>query len=191
MTVMKPLRRENENSSGLHAYDTSVGAPAPLAADRAMSYVEIEDELKAFEIRERERLGLEEVVIDHWFDPNPQQFTQAQREHTTLLFGGLTIAQDYLVGGALKGIGYNVVALDVPDNEALRFGKEFGNRGQCNPTYFTVGNLVKHLVHLRDEMELSTEEMTSVVLPARILLFRSIGRAIRSGSPSWSARELL
>ena len=33
-----------------------------------------------------------------------------------------------------------------PDNEALRYGKEFGNRGQCNPTYFTVGNLVKYLV---------------------------------------------
>ena len=27
----------------------------------------------------------------------------------------------------------------MPDNDALRYGKEFGNRGQCNPTYFTVG----------------------------------------------------
>ena len=34
----------------------------------------------------------------------------------------------------------------MPDTDALRFGKEFGNRGQCNPTYFTVGNLVKELV---------------------------------------------
>ena len=33
----------------------------------------------------------------------------------------------------------------MPDNDALRYGKEFGNRGQCNPTYFTVGNLVKFL----------------------------------------------
>ena len=33
----------------------------------------------------------------------------------------------------------------MPDNDALQFGKEFGNRGQCNPTYFTVGNLVKYL----------------------------------------------
>ena len=29
---------------------------------------------------------------------------------------------------------------------ALQAGKEFGNRGQCNPTYFTVGNLVKYLI---------------------------------------------
>ena len=34
----------------------------------------------------------------------------------------------------------------MPDNDALRVGKEFGNRGQCNPTYFTVGNLVKYLI---------------------------------------------
>jgi predicted nucleotide-binding protein (sugar kinase/HSP70/actin superfamily) len=41
-------------------------------------------------------------------------------------------------------------AMDVPDNDALQYGREYGNRGQCNPTYFTVGNLVKHLSYLRD-----------------------------------------
>jgi predicted nucleotide-binding protein (sugar kinase/HSP70/actin superfamily) len=45
-----------------------------------------------------------------------------------------------------------VEVIDVPDNESLRYGKEFGNRGQCNPTYFTVGNLVKFLTgRCRDE----------------------------------------
>ena len=47
----------------------------------------------------------------------------------------------------------------VPNQESLQFGKEFGNRGQCNPTYFTVGNLVKHLTKLRDEEGLTTEEV--------------------------------
>ena len=47
----------------------------------------------------------------------------------------------------------------MPDTEALRFGKEFGNRGQCNPTYFTVGNLVKHLVHLRDARACRVDEI--------------------------------
>ena len=49
--------------------------------------------------------------------------------------------------------------LPVPDNDSLRFGKEFGNRGQCNPTYFTVGNLVKVLVKLRDEEGLTVDEI--------------------------------
>ena len=48
--------------------------------------------------------------------------------------------------------------LEVPNNDALRYGKEFGNRGQCNPTYYTVGNLVKFLSELRDK-GMSTEEI--------------------------------
>ncbi|MER2606890.1 MAG: hypothetical protein ABTQ29_13735 [Siculibacillus sp.] len=83
--------------------------------------------------------------IEHWYDANPQTFTRTERGSTTLMFGGLSAAADFLIGAALEGLGYNVRVLDVPDYEALHFGKEFGNRGQCNPTYFTVGNLVKHL----------------------------------------------
>ena len=32
----------------------------------------------------------------------------------------------------------------MPDVPAFQTGKEFGNNGQCNPTYFTVGNLVQY-----------------------------------------------
>ena len=61
---------------------------------------------------------------------------------------------------ASRSMGYNVVTLDArADNDALQVGKEYGNRGQCNPTYFTVGNLVKHLIHLRDEKGMSTEDI--------------------------------
>jgi len=80
----------------------------------------------------------------------PREFTRDQREHTTILVSGLTMAHDLFIQAALRGIGYKVLALDVPDNDALQFGREYGNRGQCNPTYFTVGNLVKHLDGLRE-----------------------------------------
>ena len=60
------------------------------------------------------------------------------------------MAHDLFIQAALRGIGYKVLALDVPDNDALQYGREYGNRGQCNPTYFTVGNLVKYLDGLRD-----------------------------------------
>ena len=122
-------------------------------------YDQIEAELEAFEAAERRKLGLDEAPIDHWVDANPQTFTSAQRGHTTILFGGLTLAHDQLVRAALSGLGYDMQPLDVPDNESLRFGKEFGNRAQCNPTYFTVGNLVKHLIHLRDREGMAVEEI--------------------------------
>ncbi len=127
--------------------------------DIHFSQDDIEQELARFEAEERARLGLEGTK-EHWQDAMVNPFFSAkERPHTTLLVGGLTMAHDYLVEGALKGLGYQVRSLECPDTNSLRFGKEFGNRGQCNPTYFTVGNLVKELCHLRDEEGLSTEEI--------------------------------
>jgi predicted nucleotide-binding protein (sugar kinase/HSP70/actin superfamily) len=117
----------------------------------ALSLEGIEAELKKFEIEERKRLGLPVENHQHWFDAVPREFTREQREHTTILVSGLTMAHDLFIQAALRGIGYKVMAMDTPDNDALQFGREYGNRGQCNPTYFTVGNLVKYLDNLRDQ----------------------------------------
>ena len=121
----------------------SQGWPQPDSLGHTL--LDIEAELARFEAEERARLGIEENTRDQWVDNNPQTFTKAQRAHTTILVAGLTMAHDLFVEAALGGLGYKIKAIDVPDYDALRVGKEFGNRGQCNPTYFTVGNLVKHL----------------------------------------------
>ena len=38
-----------------------------------------------------------------------------------------------------------------PNVAAFQLGKEYGNNGQCNPTYFTVGNLVQYLQTLEKQ----------------------------------------
>ncbi|NPB06504.1 MAG: hypothetical protein GXO03_02745 [Aquificae bacterium] len=68
-----------------------------------------------------------------------------------VLFGGLTQAHETLISAAVKPLGYEALPLPTPDNEALRIGKEFCNKGQCNPTYYTVGNLLKFLFKKREE----------------------------------------
>ncbi len=124
----------------------------------ADSEIDIDAELDKFEAEERRRLGIEDDV--RWVEDMANLgFTKSQKSKVTLLVGGLTMAHDFLVEGALKNLGYNVLAMDCPDNDALRVGKEFGNRAQCNPTYFTVGNLVKFLIHLRDDKGMSTQEI--------------------------------
>src|SRR3954462_13641048 len=120
--------------------------------------LDVDAELKAFELEQMAALGLEPGK-EHWRDDNPTRFMASQRAHTTILISGSTMAHDFFLLGALRGIGYKVQAIDCPNNAALQMGKEFGNRGQCNPTYFTVGNLVKHLTYLRDEKKIPVKEI--------------------------------
>jgi predicted nucleotide-binding protein (sugar kinase/HSP70/actin superfamily) len=121
--------------------------------------LDIDAELKKFEEEERKRLGLDGNVEQWVEDMVGLGFKKSERAKVTLLIGGLTVAQDYLIEGALKGIGYQVQMLDCPTTEGFQTGKEFGNRGQCNPTYFTVGNLVQYLITLRDKHGMTAKEV--------------------------------
>ncbi|MEZ4239575.1 MAG: 2-hydroxyglutaryl-CoA dehydratase [Myxococcota bacterium] len=118
---------------------------------------ELEQQLAAFAEAEARALGLAERE-PHALPQDPG-FWADQVPHTTILVSGLSLAHDHLVTAALAGLGYKVETLDVPDVASLQVGKEFGNRGQCSPTYFTVGNLVKHLIHLRDDLGIPAERI--------------------------------
>lgn len=116
----------------------------------------VEKEVALYSREEARKLGL---ARDTWVETLNTDFSEEQRAHTTLLISGLTMAHDYLCAAALRGLGYQVKTLDCPDQGALQYGKEFGNRGQCNPTYFTVGNLIKHLTYMRDELGISVRDI--------------------------------
>src|SRR5581483_4566419 len=92
-------------------------------------------ELEAFAQAEAKSLGITDAVTQ-WFEPPTPKFTKEQRSKTTIWVSGLTWSQDIFLTAALRGIGYDVKTMPIPDNAALQLGKEFGNRGQCNPTYY-------------------------------------------------------
>lgn len=127
--------------------------------DTPLTDEQIEQYLEAYETAERDRLNLKterKQWVDEMIDPS---FSVAERPKITLLVAGLTNAQDFLAEGALRGVGYNVENIGTPNSKGLQVGKEYGNRGQCNPTYFTVGNVIQHLIMLRDEKGISTEDI--------------------------------
>jgi predicted nucleotide-binding protein (sugar kinase/HSP70/actin superfamily) len=95
--------------------------------------------------------------FEHWTDKNPRTFTKIERSHVTLLTSGLPLHILHLVKRVVALAGLKFEIMPEPDNDSLQVGREFGNRGQCNPTYFTVGNLVKHLIHMRDELNIPVE----------------------------------
>jgi predicted nucleotide-binding protein (sugar kinase/HSP70/actin superfamily) len=144
------------DATTLHGVNGTGAKKKLKIADQAL---DLDAELARFEEEERRRLGLDGKTEQWIEDMVNLQFTRSERANVTILIGGLTLAHDYLIEGGLRGIGYNVQMLDVPDTMAFQTGKEFGNRGQCNPTYFTVGNLIKYLITLRDKHGLSSEKI--------------------------------
>jgi len=138
---------------------------APVAAREQTTRVSLPlapDPVKQEVARERERLLAEAglgLLTKHFKRPHERLFTSSQRATTTLLIGGLTFRHDELIMAGLRGLGYKVARLATPVKADFQTGKEYGNNGQCNPTYFTVGNLVNHLKDLRDKEGIPTEKI--------------------------------
>ena len=121
----------------------------------ATNLVQIANETKIKERMEAERARLRKIAgldqPEHFHRPIERSFTAEQRDHVTILFGGFTWKHEDLIRAVFQGCGYRCEKLPVPDVPAFQTGKEFGNNGQCNPTYFTVGNLVQYLQFLEKE----------------------------------------
>src|SRR6516225_4538272 len=115
---------------------------------------QIEEEIQRRLAAERARLSkearLETIRPQHFRRPVERAFTAAERGKVTILIGGLTWKHEKVMQAVFEGSGYHCAILPVPNVAAFQLGKEYGNNGQCNPTYFTVGNLVQYLKSLED-----------------------------------------
>ena len=127
--------------------DYSADTP-PAASTMSPTEDLIRERLDQERARLEREMGLAPHDTEHFARPVERPFTRDQRPHTTVLYGGLTWKHEHLIQGALAGLGYVCEPMPVPDVAAFQLGKEYGNNGQCNPTYFTVGNLVKYLQDL-------------------------------------------
>ena len=100
-------------------------------------------------ITENKRVDDSPVVRKkHYKLPVERPFTIDERDSTTVLLGGITPGHDYLIEGAIQGLGFKCKALPNTNLTAFQYGRENGNTGYCNPTYFTSGNLIKFLKDL-------------------------------------------
>ncbi len=99
--------------------------------------------LSAEQVRLEQEAGLR--AKDHFRRPEERPFLAEEREKTTILFGGLTWRHHELIKGVLEGCGYRCEILPNPDREAFQLGKENCNNAECNPSFFTVGALIKFL----------------------------------------------
>jgi predicted nucleotide-binding protein (sugar kinase/HSP70/actin superfamily) len=89
--------------------------------------------------------------VAHFRSPVERPFLAEDRNNVTVLFGGFTWKHERLIAAILRRSGYRCQQLPTPDLAAFTLGKEYGNNGQCNPTYFTIGNLIKFLRSLEEQ----------------------------------------
>lgn len=75
----------------------------------------------------------------------PRPFTREERDHVTVLFGGLHWRAERVMQGSIEGAGYRVQPLPTATRQDLVTGRELADIGQCCPTSFTAGNLVNFL----------------------------------------------
>src|SRR5271157_4415786 len=109
---------------------------------------EIQRKLAQERVRLASMMGLDSGPVRHFQRPAERPFTAEERSKVTILFGGLTWKHEKVIQAVFAACGYRCEILPDPDVAAFQLGKEYGNNGQCNPTYFTVGNLVQYLQSL-------------------------------------------
>jgi predicted nucleotide-binding protein (sugar kinase/HSP70/actin superfamily) len=87
----------------------------------------------------------------HFRRPPERPFLAGERPGTTILFGGLSWRHEQLIRSVFRGSGYNCEILPPPDMAAFQIGKENCHNAQCNPSYFTVGSLLRYLMEKKRE----------------------------------------
>lgn len=106
-----------------------------------------------------EEAGLAADPTRHFRRPRERPVSVDERDQVTVWFGGLSLRHERLVLASLEGLGYRAGIIPTPEKRDFQAGREFGNNGQCNPTYFTVGALVNHLRRLRDDEGVSVQDI--------------------------------
>src|ERR1700751_2781580 len=111
--------------------------------------VEIQARIDAERARLRAEAGL--ARMREFKKPVERTFTGEEGDYVTILFGSQTWKHEEMIKAVFHGSGYRCENIPTPVVADFQAGKEFGNNGQGNPTYFTVGNLVSYLQGLAQQ----------------------------------------
>ncbi len=99
-----------------------------------MSNVRNHEQVERFRRKQFQQIGIGAEAAFHYRRPAERGVTRANRDHVTILFGGLTLNHEALVQAGMEGLGYKVQRLPTPTRMDCQVGKEYCNPGQCNPS---------------------------------------------------------
>jgi len=92
--------------------------------------------------------------------PNPA-WLKKDKKKVTLLFNFVERRKSFFLQAYFHRHGF--IYKDLGDHiyEDVRWGKEYGNRMECNPMYFTSGSIIKNLFQIQKETGLTKEEIVN------------------------------
>ncbi len=109
--------------------------------------------------RHATKSGANKPIVEHYALPPVRPFLASERDRATLLVGGLSTRHDAMFVAIAQGLGYKAEVVPISTVQDFHTGREFCNRGFCNPTYFTTGALINHLRKLKVEKGLSSKQI--------------------------------
>jgi predicted nucleotide-binding protein (sugar kinase/HSP70/actin superfamily) len=89
---------------------------------------------------------------------NPPWFKK-DRDRVTIIYNFIERRKSFFMRAYFERHGYKYRDLGDHVKEDVRWGKEYGNRMECNPMYFTSGSLIRNLFKLHNEEGYSKAEV--------------------------------
>ena len=97
--------------------------------------------------------------VEQWSGYENPIFPKKDKKRVTVLFSFVERRKSLFLGAYFKRHGFNYLDMGDHIKEDVRWGKEYGNRMECNPMYFTSGALIRNLVKLEQEEGLTKEQI--------------------------------
>jgi len=94
-----------------------------------------------------------------WKGHQNPPFLKSEKDKVTVLFNFVERRKSFFLRSFFKRNGFKYEDLGDYILEDVRWGKEYGNRMECNPMYFTGGSLLRNLFRIKEETGLSKEEI--------------------------------
>jgi predicted nucleotide-binding protein (sugar kinase/HSP70/actin superfamily) len=94
-----------------------------------------------------------------WTGYDNELWHRRDKANTTVLYGFVERRKSLFLRAYFERHGFRCEDLGDHVKEDVSFGKEYGNRMECNPMYFTSGSLVRNLFRIEREQGLSKEEI--------------------------------
>ncbi|MDA3808968.1 MAG: hypothetical protein PF518_01430 [Spirochaetaceae bacterium] len=94
-----------------------------------------------------------------WVRYNNPHFLKKDKDKVIVLYNYIERRKSFFLRSFFKRNGFQYEDLGDYILEDVRWGKEYGNRMECNPMYFTGGSLIRNLFRIEKETGLTKEQI--------------------------------